>query len=193
MRRRHLVCWPRLQRRSRRGFRSRCVRTRHDDAPVSANACLSMTRSAQRRCQHHCLRDRRWREALEYALLAIGNSPYPRQWPAIRVLSMSDSGAGVQIELRFRAGERYCCGEPRCYLATYDAAWWHKLRAHLREVGDRTASWRKVPCSRWVGRRARQTPTGVPPCTSAKPEICLPNRLSRNGLRHTVKKPDTLP
>jgi hypothetical protein len=50
--------------------------------------------------------------------------------PALRVVGVD--GARIELELRFRAGERYCCGEPGCYLGA-DRVWWKNVRRYLGE------------------------------------------------------------
>ncbi|MBY0262408.1 MAG: hypothetical protein K2Q20_08700, partial [Phycisphaerales bacterium] len=84
-----------------------------------------MGQSSRSRNQHHGERDRLWWEALQHALElppsddgVSGHRALPpgRSRPRVRVLDVSTSGHRFTIELRFVAGERYCCGEPCCFL-----------------------------------------------------------------------------
>lgn len=55
----------------------------------------------------------------------------------MRLLSVSDGGTHLEIELRFEAGKSYCCVEPTCHLPAFDLAWWTKLRGVLAAHSDR--------------------------------------------------------
>jgi hypothetical protein len=54
--------------------------------------------------------------------------------PALRVVGVD--GARIELELRFRAGERYCCAELGCYLGG-ERAWWEGVRRYLGEDAPR--------------------------------------------------------
>jgi hypothetical protein len=98
-----------------------------------------MPHTAVRRRQHHFKQDRRWLQALDYALqetLGLPRESGPA-FPDVRMLSVSNSGTHFEVELRFRPGETYCCCEPEDFLATWGAWWWRTFRAHLAEVSDR--------------------------------------------------------
>ena len=56
-----------------------------------------------------------------------GTSKYGFAIPHPVVLMVSDGGSRCTIEMRFRAGERYCCAEPGCYLQTWSRAWWNQF------------------------------------------------------------------
>lgn len=58
--------------------------------------------------------------------------------PELRLLNVSDSGARFEIELRFLAGETYCCAEPACFLGALDCEWWRGVRSRLLELTGRT-------------------------------------------------------
>lgn len=92
------------------------------------------------RAQHHNAQDRQWlatlQQAFESALSepATDNSRCP---PTLRVLSASDSGTRIEIELRYRAGVRYCCAEWMCHFPVHRRSWWQNVRETLRAITDR--------------------------------------------------------
>lgn len=98
-----------------------------------------MAKRSQRRTALDNDDDMVWRNALQYALeqMLRGQTPYGTSWPIPLVIAVSDSGAAFEVELRFQHDKRYCCCEPGCFLAAYDAKWWRKFRALLKDVDDR--------------------------------------------------------
>jgi hypothetical protein len=50
---------------------------------------------------------------------------------------MSPTGLRAEIEIRFRAGEQYCCAEPGCFMSTFSREWWSRLRDSLRASAGR--------------------------------------------------------
>jgi hypothetical protein len=57
--------------------------------------------------------------------------------PVLTVLSANEGGTRLEVELRFREGERYCCAEAICHLGAGSQRWWQNVREYLRTVSDR--------------------------------------------------------
>jgi hypothetical protein len=57
--------------------------------------------------------------------------------PHVNVIAVSRTGMRAEIEIRFRAGERYCCAEPGCFMPTFSRDWWCRLRESLRASAGR--------------------------------------------------------
>jgi hypothetical protein len=53
----------------------------------------------------------------------------------VRVKNVAADGAEVELVVTFGAGQRYCCFEPGCHFAYYDARGWAKLRAAMDRQG----------------------------------------------------------
>ena len=70
-------------------------------------------------------------------LLNDDKTPISQVRPRVQVLSVSNAGNRIEIELRFLAGERYSSAEPGAFLPAYSRKWWQDLRADARDVSDR--------------------------------------------------------
>ncbi len=100
---------------------------------------FSMGQTGRKRSQGHHATDRAWMETLQYALDASLSEPTTRGMarPLARVLAVSPRGSQIEIELRFKAEEKYCCSEPGCSLPTFSREWWRAFRKHLNESSER--------------------------------------------------------
>src|SRR5262245_54093873 len=95
--------------------------------------------SQRRRARHHFAQDHRWCDALLHALEESTGTPKDARLtkPTIRLLSVNASGNRMEIEMRFRSGETYCCAELGCHVATHDAEWWKSFRSCISRMTDR--------------------------------------------------------
>lgn len=98
-----------------------------------------MGQSNGRRAQGHFECDQAWRDALQHAIECAmeGATPSKSAKPKIAILALSPRGNRIELELRFRTGETYCCAEPGCFLATYERKWWRTARESLLEATER--------------------------------------------------------
>lgn len=80
-----------------------------------------------------------WRDSLQHAMdgMLCGKTRNGLARPRPTVLAVSGTGARFEMELRFLAGEEYCCAEAQCFLWTYDRGWWDAVRELLQEVSSR--------------------------------------------------------
>src|SRR5947207_2094486 len=83
---------------------------------------------------------RAWLAALQNAVDVSLHEPAAPQSsrPGMQVLSASTNGTQFVIELRFVAGEEYCCSEASCFIPTYDREWWARIRASLHDATGRS-------------------------------------------------------
>ena len=74
-----------------------------------------------------------WAAAIELALdhAADRSAHHYQTWPLVRVLAVNTSGTRLEVELRFQAGQSYCCAEAGCHLPTSSRDWWERLRADV--------------------------------------------------------------
>jgi len=76
-----------------------------------------------------------WPELVVEAMRQQMREPGRTGPPTLRVLGANEAGTWIEVEMRFRAGVRYCCAEVPCHAG--GGTWWERLRADLAEVSDR--------------------------------------------------------
>lgn len=73
---------------------------------------------------------------MQHAFESAQGEPGPGR-PEVTVLSVSRSGARLEVEVRYRAGREYCCAESVCHLPLYCKRWWARFRESIREASER--------------------------------------------------------
>ena len=94
----------------------------------------------QSRSEHHFAADREWAAALQHALSEVRarKEALGLASTTVEITAVSKTGLEFEATLTFRAGRKYCCVEPLCQFAGFDATRWQAFRAALAEVSDRT-------------------------------------------------------
>ncbi len=128
-----------------------------------------------------------WAQALELALDAEV-SPFG---PTIRILSVSPSGAQIEVELRFATGQSYCCTEAGCFLSG-GQPFWRRIRAALRDMTGRDPPLMSLTIRGVVEDKAllrSEPPGGTPTETAAHTYDSGPIRERRVPSRRKQSRP----